>query len=313
MGFTASQVAQLLKPINPRRVLEDPKGHSHVSQQDVTAHLIRMLGFGGFDIDIDGPHLVFETERRRPSGEPTGRWDVCYRAMCRLTVKDPHGQHIAHYEDGSTATAQNQARGEAHDLAYKSAISLSKKRAAINLGDQFGLSLYNKGQREALVMGTLVRPDGEADDEQDIQHGVAQQVSLGNDEIDHETGADDGTPPQDATRHFIDLIKVARGRPEIARTVRQARENGADMAAVGAAAEQRQKVLDGGPPKNADGSLSRSQMSDEDLAAQGAMTRDQLREHNSLRRDGEPEPSRIERSSAPDGEDPWANPEVPGE
>ncbi|MFC9768855.1 hypothetical protein [Rhodococcus jostii] len=32
------------------------------------------------------------------------------------------------------------------------------KRAAIALGDQFGLSLYNKGRLSALVRGTQVRP-----------------------------------------------------------------------------------------------------------------------------------------------------------
>jgi hypothetical protein len=75
----------------------------------------------------------------------------------RLTIRDEHGKEVCHYEDGSTATAQNQTLGDAHDLAMKSAISLAKKRAAINLGDQFGLSLYNKGQMSALVKGTLVR------------------------------------------------------------------------------------------------------------------------------------------------------------
>lgn len=186
MTFTARQVDQLLAPINERRVLEDPKGHSHVSQQDTLAHLIRVFGFGGFDIDVLRDELVFESERAN-NGKPTGRWDVCYRAMVRLTVRDPEGNEVCHYENGSTATAQNQTRGDAHDLAYKSAISLSVKRAAIALGDQFGLSLYNRGQLNALVMGTLVRPDEPAAAPAgDIQDGVTQQVSLGNDEIDRE-------------------------------------------------------------------------------------------------------------------------------
>ena len=37
----------------------------------------------------------------------------------------------------------------------------------------------------ALVMGTLVAPD-ETSDAEDVQDGVDQQVSLGNDEIDRE-------------------------------------------------------------------------------------------------------------------------------
>lgn len=190
MRLTARQVEQLLRPIHENRVLKDGKGHSHVSQQDIAAHLIRVFGFCNYDIDVLNAGVVFEEPRtNKGDGIPTGRWDVCYRAMVRLTVKDPDGNELCHYENGSTATAQNQARGDAHDLAYKSAISLSVKRAAIFLGDQFGLSLYNKGQTSALVRGTLVVPPGEESEApEDLQDGVEKQVSLGNDEIDREDG-----------------------------------------------------------------------------------------------------------------------------
>jgi hypothetical protein len=178
--FTDDQVKQLLEPINPLRVLQ-VQGHSHVSQQDITAHLIRILGFGNFDIEVLETALLFEDQRANDKGELLPKWDVCYRAMVRITVFDPSGEQVAHYENGSTATAQNQSRGDGHDLAYKSAISLSIKRAAIALGDQFGLSLYNRGQLTALVKGTLV---GGPVLPGDVQMGVEQQVSLGNDEVD---------------------------------------------------------------------------------------------------------------------------------
>ena len=177
--FTSEQITQLLKPIKPQRVLA-VQGHSHVSQQDITAHLIRMFGFGNFDIDVLDAALVFEDQRANDKGELVNKWDVCYRAMVRLTVRDPDGNMVAHYENGSTATAQNQSRGDGHDLAYKSAISLSVKRAAIALGDQFGLSLYNKGQVAPLVIATLV--GGPTVD--DVQSEVPQKVSLGNDETE---------------------------------------------------------------------------------------------------------------------------------
>lgn len=196
--FSEKQTHQLLKPINPRRVLKDGKGHSHVSQQDVVAHLIRVFGFGNFDTEILDIQPLFENPRVK-NGEPTGRYDVGYRATMRLTVRDETGKEC-HYENGSTATAQNQTLGDAHDLAFKSAISLAVKRCAIALGDGFGLSLYNSGQTKPLVMDTLIKPQ---DDEPlrnaetvyqdhpqgDIQDDVPQQTSLGNDEIEH---------PQDA-------------------------------------------------------------------------------------------------------------------
>ncbi|MFI6296776.1 Rad52/Rad22 family DNA repair protein [Nonomuraea sp. NPDC050790] len=251
MGFTRAQIEQLLRPINPKRVLRDGKGHSHVSQQDVLAHLIRVFGFGNFDIEVTSVECVFEVERHDKNGELTGRWDCCYRAMARLVVRDPEGNEVCHYEDGSTATAQNQTRGDAHDLAYKSAISVSKKRAAIALGDQFGLSLYNRGQLSALVRGTVVMPDGEPVAE-DLQEGVEQQVTLGNDEIDRD--------------------------------------------------------LDAGLPRNKDGSISRSRVSDEDLAGVGSMTRPQAKEHGQLVKETIANPKLADRSNGVDAVDElWMN------
>lgn len=171
------QVAQLLQPIHPARVMQ-VQGHSHLSQQDVKAHLIRVFGFGHFDIEVLQTELVFETHEQKTSkaGKDYTAFDVCYRALVRLTIRNSEQQVVATYEDGSMGTAQNQpSRGDAHDLAYKSAISLSVKRAATALGDQFGLSLYNKGQMSALVRGTLVGTAVEGD----VQDGVEQQVEDG--------------------------------------------------------------------------------------------------------------------------------------
>lgn len=179
MPFNEKQVKQLLQPINPRRVLRDPRGNAHVSQQDITAHLNRMFGFGNWSKEVRHVELVYAEERT----DKPGKWNVCYRALVRLTVKDPDGSVICSYEDGSMGVAQNQTRGDAHDLAYKSAISLSTKRAAKDLGDQFGLSLYNKGQMTALVGATLVGLDEK--EIIDVEAHVEQQVSLGNDEVDH--------------------------------------------------------------------------------------------------------------------------------
>ena len=187
-----TQIKQLLKPIHPSRVMQ-AQGHSHVSQQDVIAHLIRVFGFGNFDIHVLNVELVFEEQATDKNGViQAGRVNVCYKALISLTVKSTDGTVLASYENGSMGIAQNQSRGDGHDLAYKSAISLSVKRAAINLGDQFGLSLYNKGQREALVMGSLAYKFGEV--KEDVQEGVKQQESLGNDEADRENTADGDHP-----------------------------------------------------------------------------------------------------------------------
>lgn len=52
--------------------------------------------------------------------------------------------------------------GEAHDMAVKTAESDAFKRAAINLGDNFGLSLYNNGSVAPVVRATIA--EGGADE-----------------------------------------------------------------------------------------------------------------------------------------------------
>jgi hypothetical protein len=201
MPLNEKQIKQLLQPINPKRVLRDGKGNAHVAQQDVTAHLTRIFGFGNWSKDVLSVELVFE-EPRLKDGKPTGRWDVCYKALVRLEINDEHGNFLTAFEDGSMGTALNQTRGDAHDLAYKSAISLSTKRAAKDLGDQFGLSLYNKGQMTALVGATLV---GLPDEVEEVQSHVEQQVSMGNDEIDRDPD------PADVARDVLRQYCVDNG------------------------------------------------------------------------------------------------------
>ncbi len=239
MRLTDKQRAQLLKPIAPSRVMKDGKGHPHVSQQDVTAHLIRVFGFGSFDIDVISVECVFEQPHVDKKGEETpGRFDVCYKALLRLTIRDALGHEMCHYDGGSAATALNQTRGDAHDLAYKSALSLAKKRAAINLGDQFGLSLYNKGQMSALVMATLVGNDDAGDD---VQAGVEQQVTL--DEA--ESPAAEAVEPEDVET-YLTIIGAAVNKQElmgIGQQIAKARVSDEDRVVMRKAYSDRMDIL----------------------------------------------------------------------
>jgi hypothetical protein len=72
----------------------------------------------------------------------------------------------------------------------------------------------------------------------------------------------------------------------------------------------RQAERDDGLPTNRDGSLARSQLTDEQRAAAGVMTGQQAREHGKLRKLDHPRPA--ERSNGPMKDDPWATaaPEV---
>lgn len=174
-SFRSDQVEQLLKPVEPWRVVTGSHVQPHLSQQDVLAHLNRMFGFGNFDVEVITAEPIFEEQVTNSKGNPA--WSVGYRAIVRLTIRDARGEMVAHYDGGSTGESEGQpSRAASHDLAFKSALSTATKRAAIHLGDQFGLSLYNKGQREALVMGTLVGSSWRSDM---LDSGPQQEVDGG--------------------------------------------------------------------------------------------------------------------------------------
>lgn len=151
---TAEQHAQLLKGINPVRVSRDGKGFSHVEAYEIRAHLIRIFGFARWSEDVLSQELIFETEAGK-DGRP--KWTVAYRTIVRLTVCAPDGTTLATYTEGAVGDSQNQpSRADAHDLALKTSASQAFKRCAMNLGDGFGLSLYQRGSLRPLVGRTLV-------------------------------------------------------------------------------------------------------------------------------------------------------------
>ena len=190
MTLTRPQVEQLLKPINPTRVLRDGKGMSHVSQHDIRAHLNRCFGFANWSTEITELRCVHDSVKKNKAGNEVPA--VTYLCRLRLTVFDPQGKPVAAYEEVGTGTSPNLPDfGDAHDFAAKNAVSYALKRCATNLGDQFGLSLYNKGQTDALVKGTLVMPGAQSDHD-DVQDGVPQQVDLG-DEFPDDQPPDDWT------------------------------------------------------------------------------------------------------------------------
>lgn len=148
-----AQLAQILKGINPVRVNRDPKGMSYVEAYEIRAHLTRIFGPLRWDEVISDQRLVFEaaSEGEKP------RWTVCWYAHCTLTIRSTSGKVLATYGEGATGDAQNfPSRSDAHDMAVKTAASQALKRCAMNLGDQFGLSLYSKGSTRPLVQRTLV-------------------------------------------------------------------------------------------------------------------------------------------------------------
>lgn len=157
------QIGWLLQPVHPDRVGKDGKGFAHMEAWDIKRHLIRIFGFGGHDIDLlDVTQISERSQMLRKKnrngeeyGDPYEAWTVVYRVSVMLTVK-VDGIELGHWTGVATGDATNQpSLADAHDLALKTADSQALKRAATNLGDQFGLSLYNKGRLDPVVQSSL--------------------------------------------------------------------------------------------------------------------------------------------------------------
>ena len=147
-NLTHEQFEQLLKPLNPSRVAkrnQAGRSLSYLEAWDVKAHLIRIFGFLGWSWHVSTAEQVFEQEK-------DGKWNVGYKVIGTLTVGD------AVYTEAAVGSSTLPQRGEAHDMAVKTAESDALKRAAINLGTQFGLSLYNNGDLNDVVKKTLRVP-----------------------------------------------------------------------------------------------------------------------------------------------------------
>ena len=159
MSISSEQQAILLKGLNGTRVAKRKGGGgmqlSYLEAWDVKAHLIRVFGFTNFSADVLSADLMFE----EPPADGKRNWEVGYKVVLRLTIR-PHGADEATYTEAAVGFASLPSRGECHDMAIKTAESDALKRAAVYLGDQFGLSLYNNGSIAPVVQITVVGPDG---------------------------------------------------------------------------------------------------------------------------------------------------------
>lgn len=163
MSLRKNQTDQLLKGINPSRIGKDGKGFSHLEAWDVRAHLIRIFGFANWSAELIEMEPIFETSIEK---DGKTRWTVAYRATMRLTIFTGGMEDAVYTEAAVGDSTNNPGRADAHDMAIKTAESQAFKRCAINLGDQFGLSLYNNGGTSSVVRAVL-----DAEESREAQSG----------------------------------------------------------------------------------------------------------------------------------------------
>ena len=152
MQFSKEQVEKLNEPILAANVKEREAGWggkdnqlAYVEGYHVIAEANRIFGFGGWSSETIETTCV--------QNEPRA---VSYIAKVRITVGDV-------IREGTGAGHGNQSNhGNNHESAIKEAETDARKRAFMQFGNQFGLSLYNgkdkswktnkaKPQKETLV------------------------------------------------------------------------------------------------------------------------------------------------------------------
>ena len=172
MSLTPKQIEQLLKPIEKERVKKDGKGFSHVEAWDIRRTMNQIFGFAEWSARVDVMELVCEREVTQRNGK-TG-WNVVYRARCTLEIGDGFIAGGASYMEWAAGDATNPTLADAHDQAIKTAESQALKRCAVNLGDQFGLSLYRNGSTEATVGELVGQEHADSDQVEIIQEAFTE-------------------------------------------------------------------------------------------------------------------------------------------
>ena len=174
IALTDDQLKQLTANLRQDRVSTRKQGTaqlSYLEAWDVKATLIRIFGYGGFDAEALDCEIVRvennipKTEwvdRKKiekpieftPDGQVkfgTANFRVTARVQVRLHIK----QLGATYTEWAASSQTGPDIGEVTDFAIKTAESDALKRAAIYLGTQFGLSLYNNGSFNDVVRVVL--------------------------------------------------------------------------------------------------------------------------------------------------------------
>jgi len=157
--LTQKQVKRLLTPVRQNRT-KQTQGNTYVPAHEVKAELSRVFGPGNWDSKVHGVELIYETSFENPDKGNKTYWTVCYRAACTLRVRDYQGWPVAEFtEYHAEENAPQPNRGEAHALCLTSVESYALRRAAIGLGDAFGLHLYADGSLAPLIRGTLMNEE----------------------------------------------------------------------------------------------------------------------------------------------------------
>lgn len=206
-----AQREYLLRPLAADRVAKRSQAGrslSYVEAWDIKRTLIRVFGFGGWSWDVQTADLAFEDTVLSKSGGDN--WNVGYKVIGRLKIEALY----CTYTEAAIGSATLPSRGDAHDMAIKTAESDALKRCAINLGTQFGLSLYDNGALNDVVGRTLELTDGK-DQKTIAGEAISEALRITEPAVANDEGAEEWVERLREAMNAGDVVTVVAIKSEM--------------------------------------------------------------------------------------------------
>lgn len=180
--LTATQWAALQEAIDGKcveRREEDDVELSYISHWYVRAKLLNIFGYCNYDVE------TLSLKETIVQKFEDGRAYFLHTAQVRLHIKDQEGRPLAFYDDTACGEAWGNMHivqgpkmpGKACHRSATTALSLALVRCTNNLGDPFGLSLYNKGSLEPVVQPPIITPPGMIPPQREDEDELLQQAT----------------------------------------------------------------------------------------------------------------------------------------
>lgn len=139
--FNDNQIAILNQELDGNRVKTREKGNinlSYLEGFDVIETANKIFGYGNWSYSITKLEQISQEQNQNQN------FVVCYKAIVNVIVHDTGHLKQIYREDVGTGTGIAKTLADAHEGASKEAVTDALKRALRTLGNQFGLSLYDK-------------------------------------------------------------------------------------------------------------------------------------------------------------------------
>ena len=141
--FNDNQISILHQEIESNRIKQRSKGNinlSYLEGFDVIETVNTIFGYGNWSYSITKlEHISTEQNQNQ-------NFIICYKAIVNVTIYDQNHSKQINREDVGTGTGIAKTQADAHEGASKEAVTDALKRSLRTLGNQFGLSLYDKSK-----------------------------------------------------------------------------------------------------------------------------------------------------------------------